>query len=378
MGTADPEQSEATTRFAASPATWVLVDDRPGHTTQAVGLAQALGWPYQTKAVDFWALNRVSNHLLRASSWSMRPSSRAQLKPPWPDLVISMGRRTAPVARWIQKRSGGKTRLVQLGRKGANNPEPFDLTIVCQHFRFPPHPKRLHVLLPITRVRQPDLAAAAQEWSALFGDLPRPWVSLIVGGSTSQHQLAPADAASMARNVNEYARGLGGSPAVVTSRRTGAAVTDAMLAQLPPGTPIYRWRPDDPQNPYLGHLAQADILVVTGESESMLAEAAATGKSLEIYPLQEKKPGLKGAFANAITDAAHARKSIVLGRLCAALLQRGLVIPSRDLKLLHAGMVNAGLAKIFGDSAPPPVPIRPTDDLDRSVSRVSGLFPTTA
>jgi hypothetical protein len=38
----------------AAPRVWLLLDDRPGHTTQVVGLAEALGWPYETKELtDF-------------------------------------------------------------------------------------------------------------------------------------------------------------------------------------------------------------------------------------------------------------------------------------------------------------------------------------
>ena len=42
-------------------------------------------------------------------------ASRRWLQPPWPDLVIGIGRRTVPVARWIQEQSGGRTNLVRLG-----------------------------------------------------------------------------------------------------------------------------------------------------------------------------------------------------------------------------------------------------------------------
>ena len=58
-----------------------------------------------------------------------------------PDLVIAMGRRKAPIARWIRKQSEGLSRLVQLGRKGANDAEAVDLTFVCPLFRLPPHPR---------------------------------------------------------------------------------------------------------------------------------------------------------------------------------------------------------------------------------------------
>ena len=43
----------------------------------------------------------------------MRKQSDA-LSPPWPDLVIAASRRSVPIARWIRKQSGDRTRLVHL------------------------------------------------------------------------------------------------------------------------------------------------------------------------------------------------------------------------------------------------------------------------
>ena len=91
-----PPEQEPERAGAAAPRVWLLLDDRPGHTTQVVGLAEALGWPYETKPLRFTALNRLSNRLLGASRLALDAGASAELSPPWPDLVIAMGRRSAP------------------------------------------------------------------------------------------------------------------------------------------------------------------------------------------------------------------------------------------------------------------------------------------
>src|SRR3546814_15678791 len=88
---------------AAAPRIWLLLDDRPGHITQVVGLAEALGWPYETKALRFTPLNRLSNRLLGASRLSLDTARSTALTPPWPALVIAMGRPAAPIARWVKR-----------------------------------------------------------------------------------------------------------------------------------------------------------------------------------------------------------------------------------------------------------------------------------
>jgi mitochondrial fission protein ELM1 len=38
------------------PKTWVLLDERPGNSTQSLGLAQTLGWPFETINLNFNSL----------------------------------------------------------------------------------------------------------------------------------------------------------------------------------------------------------------------------------------------------------------------------------------------------------------------------------
>ncbi|MGD1880641.1 MAG: mitochondrial fission ELM1 family protein, partial [Kiloniellaceae bacterium] len=272
---------------AAAPRVWLLLDDRPGHTTQVGGLAEALGWPAETKELHFTALNRISNRLLGARRLSLDAAHSAELTPPWPDLIIAMGRRCAPIARWVKRQSGGHTRLVQLGRKGANVAADFDLAVTCLHFQLPPHPQRIDLLLPPTQVNSARLQQAAERWADLFGEAPRPRVALLVGGTTAHHRLTAATATRMAGEAQAFAQSLGGALTCITSRRSGAAVEEALRRGAPAAT-LHCWRRGQRDNPYLGYLALADILVVTGESESMLAEAADAAKPLYIYPIPAK------------------------------------------------------------------------------------------
>ncbi|GAB4391329.1 MAG: hypothetical protein Tsb0032_02720 [Kiloniellaceae bacterium] len=351
------------------PRLWLLLDDRPGHVTQVVGLAEALGWPYEAKELRFTALNRISNRLLGASRLSLDAAGSADLNPPWPDLVIAMGRRSAPIARWIKRRSGGKTRLVQLGRKAANVAGDFDLAVTCSHFQLPPHARRLELLLPPTQVTAARLEEAAARWPDLFAGSARPRVALLVGGTTAHHRLTAETAARMAAELQSFAETLDGSLTCVTSRRSGAAVEDA-LRQGAPGAQFHFWRREQRENPYLGYLAQADILVVTGESESMLAEAANAGKPLYIYPIPAKPASLRARLAAKVVHAAGSGGP--LARLCEELIQRGLVVPPRDLELMHSGMIEAGVARRFGDPRPPAAAAEPPrlDALTRRVRRL--------
>lgn len=344
------------------PNVWVLTDDRPGNTTQSVGLADELGWRYQPIELRFRPTVYLPNPILGASIHFLSRRSRQLLQPPWPDLVIGAGRRTAPVARWIADRSRGRTRIVQLGRKGANPAEHFDLAVSPSHARLCPHPKRLETAGALTRIRRQTLAEAALRWQPLFADQPAPRIAVLVGGESHRCAFGPDEAEKLARQVAAMSEAAGGSVFVTTSRRTGAAAADAMERALPDVAHFHRWIPGQSpeENPYLGYLALADVLVVTGESESMLAEAAASGKCVQIYPLPRRREGAATRLVMALVDRivtmaereplnnrGTTRPQQGLELFCSRLVERGYVRPHRDLGAIHRTMVRRGLARIF-------------------------------
>jgi len=369
------------------PTVWVLTDDRGGNTTQSVGLAEALGWPYEKKALHPGPLSILHNRLLGASRAGIARSRSAALEPPWPDLVIAAGRRTAPVAQWIRAQSRGRTRLVHLGRKGGDAADRFDLVATPGYCRLFPHPHRVETCAPLHAVTPARLAEAGRHWRDRFASLPSPRIAVLVGGTSGQYRIDAAQATRLAERVARMARDLGGSILATTSRRTGRAATRAFCAGIGPDAFVYR--PGDPgENPYLGLLAWADRLVVTGDSESMLAEAASTGKPIQIYPLAVRRSFrwlrwprdrvLARAVASPAGPRGTPRPQRGLERCCGRLIERGWVRPARDLDLLHADLARRGLAQPFGATgAPEPAePLRDAEEVVRRVRALLGIAPS--
>ena len=364
------------------PSVWVLADDRPGNNSQSLGLAQTLGWPYEVKEQRFRTLARLPNRLLGATHAGVTRSRSTALTPPWPDLVIATGRRLAPVARWIKKQSRGRTHLVHLGRKGGHVAEHFDLAVACAHFHLPSHPNRVETLAPLNRVIPGQLAQAAERWPNLFGDAPHPHVALLVGGTSALCRLDMATARRLGEDVRAFAQAAGGTVHAMTSRRTGAKATEALRQGLGASTQIHAWQPGQGDNPYLGYLASADVIVVTGESESMLAETAASGKPVYIYPLPQRRSGLGGrlrewlvarAYTRPTNNRGTARPQQGLEYLCAWVLARGIVLPPRDLSGLHQTLIRLGVARPFGE--PLETGTRPVlNELDHVARRVRALL----
>ena len=341
--------------IARQPTVWLLLDDRPGHRTQVIGLARSLGWPAEEKPLRFNRYEALPQPVLGSSPLSLDLESRARLAPPYPDLVIGMGRRIVPAARWIRRRSGGRTRIVLIGRKVPNDPSIADLTVACAHFGQIAHPGLFEIAVPPTQVNAESLAAARTGRPDPMAGLASPRVLLLVGGPTAQHFFAADFAGRMAGEIAAATAAIGGSLAIVTSRRTPEAALAAMRASAPQAH-VHQWQAGRPDNPYMSYLAHADCIVATGESESMIAEAVATGLPLTIYPLPPRPPSRKRRLHGRLAAAARGN-----GRLAGFwrwLFARNWITPPRDLAIMHDRLVELRLARMFdgaiGRQKPPP------------------------
>jgi mitochondrial fission protein ELM1 len=370
-------------RLDGPPRTWVLLDHKPGHTTQSLGLVQALGWPYELKSIPYQWIHLASDRLLGPFTFDPGGARRAMLAEPWPDLVVSTGWRTAPITRWIGEQSAGRTRTVQLGRKGGSLAQHYDAVVTCAHTRYPVHTRRVETLAPLNRVTADELARAAKRWADVFGDAPRPHVVLLVGGSSREHRIDAEVALALGGEVAARVGEAGGTVFAVTSRRTGTQVESALETGLGETGRICRWATIGSDNPYLGYLALADALVVTSDSESMLAEAASTGKPLYIYRVPERSAPPVRRLAKLVTDTAYSqpRKSKGTIRpqqgreyLCSRLIERGVIRPPRDMDAMCGALVERGIAR-WWQGGPLVLSPRPAlDEAGRAGKRIRDLL----
>lgn len=374
-------------RFNNDPTVWVLTDDHPGNTTQSLGLAKALDWPCEVKALRFTWLVHLHDVLLGtfgATRLGLQRTQSAVLTRPWPDLVITTGWRTAHIARWIKKQSHGHTLLVQMGRKGTHVAQLYDLVISPRYFRLPPHSRRIETLVPLTAVSADQLRQAAEPWQNLLANTPRPRIALLVGGTSYCCRFDEETAYRLGVEVRSFAENMGGTVFATTSRRTGPQPTAALKKGLGDGGYLHEWQPDQSENPYLAYLAFADILIVTGESESMLAEAATTGKPVYIYPLPKQRLDLWTQVKEWIVARGEKqrlghrgtiRPQRGLQYLCARLVEKGIILPQPDLHILHETLVRSGIAQFFGSGLRPTssVGLREVDDIARRVRMLAGM-----
>ena len=262
-----------------SPRIWVLLGHRTGDNNQLLALAEALKLPFETRTLKFNLL-RAFHPWLGASLTSLRRDRRRGLDAPWPDLVIGIGWRSVPVARWIRKQSGGRTRIVRLGHPRADA-KLFDLIITTPQYPVGEEGNILTLPLGMSRYRSPPVPT--DEERAFLDALPRPHRLLAVGGPAKYWQLTVDRVCSAALRLAIA----NGTLLAVISPRTPPDITQALGTIDHGNVRLVSGR--SPRFPVL--LADADEIFVTGDSVAMLSEAVLTGKPVGIVPIEFSAEG---------------------------------------------------------------------------------------
>lgn len=262
---------------------WGLVDDRTGHTGQVLGVIHRLGVPYTLKRLEYNLLANLPTAMLGASTCHLNPRS-APLTSPFPPLVIAAGRRTLPVLRHIKHHSPS-TGTVYLMKPEIDR--DIDLIAMPQHDHPPSAPHIVSTVAPLHAVTPEALAGARQAWEAKLAHLPRPYIGLCLGGATKHGNFSAAEWREVIMRAQAFAGE--GSLLITTSRRTPKEALDLCNIMVQKPHLFYAWdRGTD--NPYLGILALADGIIVTGDSLSMCAEAATSGAPLFIFAPEKTIP----------------------------------------------------------------------------------------
>ncbi|MBE0454890.1 mitochondrial fission ELM1 family protein [Roseovarius autotrophicus] len=371
------------------PRIWRVLGDKRGDNGQVEMIADALsaarGWHSELRHLEMqpqWVLGKPRV----AASLSHLDMGRSDaLAPPWPDLILTSGRRPANAALWIKARSGGRARIVLVG-KPSGMMDHFDLIVTSAETLPAPFPNVLHIGLPLMRVDPARLEAGRAEWQAALAALPRPIVAFLIGGPTNPFVYnASVTARLRARIAQVLAEG--GTPYVVGSRRTPeglvAALTEGQTAEVP----RFDWHAPDGGNPYAGLLALADRFVVTGDSISMQLEVARLARPLEILPLPT---GWLGGLDNGRRALAswlfqppqdgspreHAR--IALAR---TLYRLRLMPQTRHFPRFHQTLIDRGLATWIAEHSHATRADTATEtdaDMARILARIDALLPREA
>jgi len=292
---------------------WGVTDGSVGTVVQVKALAQALGHTPAMKAVTVrkpfvWLPNAAYSRVLKFLVPYIIHSYDG-IAAPWPDTIISCGRRGALAALAIKMRAARDKKTLRLLH--IHDPqmraENFDVIVAMQHDKIvaPNVIKSKFALHSITSVA---LQEAGQKFAKRFSAYAKPYVAVLIGGSTNKYKLTLPRMQQVIAMLTRLQGAVPGSLLITASRRTGHDNLQSLIAAFPrmreSKVYIYDGIGD---NPYLGMLALADHIVVTNDSVNMMSEAMATGKPVYILRLPGHQNSKPARFAEMLIAEGVAR-----------------------------------------------------------------------
>ncbi len=268
------------------PLTWIVTDGSVGAEAQGIAVAEAIGFPFSLKRVQArgvlrWIPRRLQLRLDPCRLLSFVVSNEP-LGPPWPKVILSIGRRSVPIALALKRLSEPRAFAVHI-----QDPKVpayyFDWIAAPSHDAFN-GPNVLTTLGSMHSVTPERIAKARRGFAELIQTLPRPRVTVLLGGQSRAFSFTADDAARFGTSLARLARENGGSLLVTASRRTAPEAV-AALSKTIAAVPNYVWNGKG-ENPYFALLGFADAIVVTEDSVNMVTEAAGTGKPVYVQQLR--------------------------------------------------------------------------------------------
>jgi mitochondrial fission protein ELM1 len=280
---ADAASLIAASQKARSAKTWILTDGSVGMEAQGIAVAEAVGLPFSLRRVRVTGgarfLPAPLQLLLPAARLLASVAASEPLEEPWPRLIISIGRRSAPIALALKRLSGAFALHIQNPKVP---PKLFDLIAAPVHDDFRA-PNVIATFGSVHSVTASRLAEAGKRYAPQVKSLPHPRIAVLLGGDSQAFSFPPDAAAAFGAELAKLARDTKGALLVTPSRRTRSESL-AALAKAIKHVPHRVWDGAG-DNPYYAFLALADAIVVTEDSVNMVTEAAGTGKPVYVQAL---------------------------------------------------------------------------------------------
>lgn len=255
----------------------ILTEDFAGMKSQAFGFAERAG--YQKELCSLTPKKPWS--LISAPYWPFPLKSVNAFHIDPSEIIISVGS-VGGVVNAALRLPGRPAIHIQNPRI---RPEKFDLVIVNPHDQL----EGKNILVSRTALHHISsqlLADNKQKWMPFFQKYKKPLVSVLIGGNNGRFTLGEKEALLIANQLANLIKTENISIALTPSRRTDPqAVAVFKKILMPLGA--YIWDGTG-ENPYLGLLACADLILVTTDSVSMISEAAATSVPVMIISLPGK------------------------------------------------------------------------------------------
>lgn len=262
---------------------WLIIDEKVGNANQAIALAKALGINYELKKLEYNFFAKLPNWLKFDSLIGIK--NAAVLQEPYPDIIISSGRKTAAASSYLKKISPEIFTIHLMHPDLAF--KNFDLVCLPLHDKQEQHQVFNNITYSVGApcfLDKKQIEKKSKEFLLEYSNLKPPFISLIIGGKTKDGDYSEEEILWLADKASELALKNKAYLLITTCRRTNPNISSKITSKLTAPFFFFDWHNMDlKNNPYQAFLYLSDYFITTGDSVSVACESLSTGKPLYVY-----------------------------------------------------------------------------------------------
>lgn len=288
----------------------VLSDNRPGHYKQSLGIIQNLT-DYTIDWQELRFRDKWRDNLLRVFisifggfplpipiiksllEWSLHSTDyKSILRKNNVDIVLSTGSSLAAINLLLGKLYQAKT--ITCRRPSPIGIRKFDLAILPMlSWHKSEYKKNVCKTIGVPNPISPELLNKKRDNYVETLKLDsRKCIGILIGGTDKSETISIEDASQLIETIDSVVKKLNFQILITTSPRTPIEVTDYLKSKLEATEwcPLFI-EPNSPSiidDPYEAILALSDLIIVTGDSFSMVCEAASSGRRVIVLPMTLK------------------------------------------------------------------------------------------
>ena len=290
-------------KYSPQRKTLILSDNKAGHLRQSQTVATILarelesrGLIPEIKTIEVRFKNRLSKWILNLCYWwglgclkiVLEPGSYRELVSEYADIIISCGKNLSLVNYILSKDNLAKS--IHIMRPQVSVSRKLNLILAPQHDSCKKRPNLVTTQISPNLIDEKFLQAQTQALlSRLKGrglELPKQRISLLIGGDTKEYIISKESIKVIIEGLKKLSEKLNLELLVTTSRRTSVQIEDLIKKEFKDFTKckllIIASQNNIPEA-VGAMLGLSSIVVVSGESISMVSEAVSSGRYVLVF-----------------------------------------------------------------------------------------------
>jgi mitochondrial fission protein ELM1 len=259
---------------------WALVDNRTGNKNQILGILKELDFSYKIKKVKYNFFANLPNFIIQLLGSNIHTNKfNMNYSPPFPDIIISCGRRTFPLANKLKKYIEPTPKFIHLMYpKYSLNIKSADIIFTPNHDTIK---NKDNLIKTFGTPNQINYILKKNVQSKIS----KPIVSILIGGNHGRFKMKTDIVKEIIDTVSLRMKKKG-SILISTSRRTPNDIIsylDHIVEKNLLIKSIYHPKTSKKKNSLNQILYLADEIIVTGDSMSMLSESCVFKKPVRVF-----------------------------------------------------------------------------------------------